>query len=61
MKKPKFKNHICVKRERSEHENYDIIVGEPEQPTLIDAEDGEYIAVYVLQRVYRFRTNPRLT
>ena len=60
-KKPRFPNHIAVRKEPNQDGSfYDVIIGSPENTAQLDAEDGDDIAIYVLQEVKRFRTNPRL-
>ena len=55
-KRVKFPNHLVVKQE----DDYHIIVGSPDEPSNIDAEDGERVGIYVLQQVKVYRINPRL-
>ena len=59
MKKPVFLKEICVRREHDE--DFHLICGEPKRPDLLDADDGDLIAVYRLVRVTKFRTNAKLT
>ena len=56
MKKPKFKNHIYV----AKIDGDDIIVGTPEDPGRIDADDGDWLAIYVLQRIHQLRVQKRI-
>ncbi len=58
MKKVKFSKEICVRREVSE--GYPIIVGTPDDLKGLDAEDGDEIAIYTLDRIETFRQSPRL-
>lgn len=61
MKKPKFAKQIIVrKEEQNDGSDYDVIVGKPNALHVLDAEDGDYVAIYQLVRVQRFETNPRL-
>jgi len=61
MKKPTFRKQIVVgKEEQSDGPAYDVILGVPSRLTELDAQDGDYIAIYQLVSVKRFETNPRL-
>ncbi len=54
----RFPNHVLVRHNATD--DYPLIVGEPENLTLADAEDGDKLGVYVLQQVVTFRQNARL-
>jgi hypothetical protein len=58
MRKLKFPKHLVVRQEHDE--TYFLIVGEPEDPARIDAEDGDRVAIYSLQQTKVFRTANRL-
>jgi len=52
-----FAKEICV---RKDSDGYELIVGHPDAPENIDAEHGQKVAIYRLERVATFRLNPRL-
>jgi hypothetical protein len=60
-KKPVFQKQIVIRKEDNpDGTTYDLIVGDPTHPQSIDAQNGDYVAVYRLVGVHRFETNPRL-
>lgn len=58
MKKLKFPQAIVVRQEYDH--DYHVIVGDPKDPSGIDAEDGDRVAIYVLNETKVFRTANRL-
>lgn len=54
----RFSKRIVVARERDQ--DLDIIVGNPDYPGTIDADDGQRVAVYVLEDTKVYRSNPSL-
>lgn len=58
----RFTNEICVRMEDGTGGDpaFPTIVGTPDDPTTIDAEDGDRVAVYRLVGVRCFRIHPRL-
>ena len=61
MKKPKFPQRIVVAKEENPDEStYDVILGSPDLLTELDAENGQYVAIYTLVGVHKYETNPRL-
>ena len=52
-----FKKEICVK---IDEDHYPRIVGEKKRLDLLDAADGEKIAIYKLVEIKTFHINPRL-
>jgi hypothetical protein len=51
-----FRKEICVKWE----DDYEIIAGDPQSLEELDAEDGDAIAIYRLDRVSTLQRNPKL-
>ena len=61
MKKPKFRQWLVVgKEEEVNGEAYDVVLGSPDRLTELDAENGDYLAIYKLVAIHQFKTNPRL-
>ena len=59
MSNKKFPQRICVSYDTAA--NCFIIVGEPENPSQIDAENGDKIAIYTLTSPVKvFRQHPSL-
>lgn len=60
MKRPKFPENICVRRDRDD-KTLLLIVGTPEEVHHLDAKDGDAIATYTLNGPVRiFRHHSRL-
>ena len=59
MKKPKFRQRICVKFEMSDVP-FEMVIGDPDHVNELDAENGETVAIYVLDHVVQYQTNPLL-
>ncbi len=59
MKKPTFLKRLCIRKDTDDRS--ELVVGQPEHPEQLDASDGDWVAIYVLDHVARFRTNPRLS
>ena len=59
MKRPKFPNAIVVRKD-GDPPNDNLIVGQPDRPHEIDADDGTVVAIYSIKVVKTYRQHKRL-
>ncbi len=58
--KAKFPDLICVRREHEAPDPDLLLVGTPADVGQLDADDGDLVAIYRLDRVMTFHANPTL-